>query len=255
LSAERVLLQETLIGCIKALTDVLAITSPIAFGRASRVKRMAMDLADALGHRGFWQLEAAAMLSQLGYISLPVELVEKLYNGEPMTTEEKALAAGAPAVADSLLSNIARMEPVLQILAAINAAQDGKSQSLLGARILSLVLDYDSLVAQGQTSDSALGQLKISGRKYDIVLMEKFTALIGAGRGDQEIRHLPLKQVVPGMTMMDDLKNEFGILLVPRGFEVSDSFVARMRNYSPKQLNAEVRVMVKLIQPKQIEAG
>ena len=40
-NAERSILKETLIGCIKALTDVLAITNPVAFGRANRVKRLA----------------------------------------------------------------------------------------------------------------------------------------------------------------------------------------------------------------------
>jgi DNA-binding NtrC family response regulator len=73
--AERVLLQETLIGCIKALIDVLAITNPVAFGRASRLKRLVMEFAEALNCKGFWQLEAATMLSQIGYMSLPVELV------------------------------------------------------------------------------------------------------------------------------------------------------------------------------------
>src|ERR1700721_2392392 len=37
LIAEKVLLQETLIGCIKALVDILATTNPVAFGRSPRV--------------------------------------------------------------------------------------------------------------------------------------------------------------------------------------------------------------------------
>src|SRR5687767_12345940 len=82
MNAERELLQETLIGCIQALVDVLAMTNPVAFGRASRIKRIAMEFAGLLGCEGHWQLEAACMLSQLGYLSLPVELVEKLYYGE-----------------------------------------------------------------------------------------------------------------------------------------------------------------------------
>src|ERR1700743_3529911 len=61
--AEKVLLQETLIGCIKALMDMLALTNPVAFGRATRVTRLATDLSAALGKANFWQLEAAAMLS------------------------------------------------------------------------------------------------------------------------------------------------------------------------------------------------
>jgi hypothetical protein len=52
--AERVLLQETLVGCIKALVDILAITNPVAFGRSS-------NLAAAIGNKGFWELEAAAI--------------------------------------------------------------------------------------------------------------------------------------------------------------------------------------------------
>ena len=42
-TAERSILKETLLGCIKALVDVLAITNPVAFGRASRVKRLTME--------------------------------------------------------------------------------------------------------------------------------------------------------------------------------------------------------------------
>ena len=68
----------------------------------------------------YWQLEAAAMLSQIGYLSLPPPLVEKLYYGERPTPEEKTLASGVPEVAMKLLENIPRLEPVTQILAALN---------------------------------------------------------------------------------------------------------------------------------------
>jgi hypothetical protein len=109
LIAEKVLLQETLIGCIKALIDILAMTNPVAFGRATRVKRLATDLAASLGNPNFWQLEAAAMLSEIGYISLSAELVEKLYYGKRLTPEERVLADGAPLVAQKLLGRIPRL--------------------------------------------------------------------------------------------------------------------------------------------------
>ena len=107
-SAERVLLQETVIGCIQALVDVLAITNPVAFGRASRIKRISMEFALSVGCKGFWQLEAASMLSQLGYLSLPVELVEKMYYGERLSAEEKVLAEGVSMVANKLLGGSSR---------------------------------------------------------------------------------------------------------------------------------------------------
>src|SRR5262249_55064993 len=40
ISAERQLLEQTLNGAIKTLADVLAVVSPSAFGRASRVRRL-----------------------------------------------------------------------------------------------------------------------------------------------------------------------------------------------------------------------
>src|ERR1700723_3469028 len=53
-SAERVLLLEKLIGGIKAIVDILAITNPVAFGRSTRVKLLATELAASLGNAGFW---------------------------------------------------------------------------------------------------------------------------------------------------------------------------------------------------------
>ncbi len=247
-SAERVLLQETLIGCIKALVDVLAITHPVAFGRASRVKSLAKEFAHDLGYRGFWQLEAAALLSQLGYLSLPVELVEKLYNGQLLTPDEKTLVSGVPDVAKKLLAHIPRLEPVTQILAGLNTPNNPKlPQGTLqkGSQILALILDFDSLVAQGLSPPSAIEQLKRRDGKHDLLLVEKLSARVGAGAGGEEVRQLPLHLVQPGMIFMDELRSEFGVLLVPKGYEVTESFLTRIRNFSAKVAGDEVRVMIK----------
>lgn len=248
-TAERVLLQETVIGCIQALIDVLAITNPVAFGRASRIKRLAMEFAQHVGCRGFWQLEAASMLSQLGYLSLPVELVEKLYYGERLSEDEKVLADGVPMVANKLLGHIPRLEPVLQILSAVTATDDqlkalGDGTIGLGARILSLVLDYDTLVVQGHGTDVAVQTLRSKSNRYGQPLLEKFASQMGAAAGTSEIREIPLRLVQPGMTIMDDLRTHMGTLLVPRGFDVSETFMERLRNFGTSILAEKVRVMV-----------
>src|SRR5581483_2216525 len=60
--AERVLLEQTLHGCVKALTDILALASPLAFGRATRVKQVVSSLATAAQVADRWSVEVAAML-------------------------------------------------------------------------------------------------------------------------------------------------------------------------------------------------
>ncbi|MEA3106115.1 MAG: hypothetical protein QOI88_720 [Gammaproteobacteria bacterium] len=244
LAAERTLLQETLIGCIRALIDVLAITNPVAFGRSNRVKRLAMDIAAAAGHASFWQLEAAAMLSQIGYISLPVELVEKLYYGSVLTREEGVLAESAPAVAQKLLGHIPRLQPVMEILA-ISQKPTGDSPDgfvMVGANILRLVLEYDTQIARGNSVEAAVQAVRARLDRHDKQLVGHLTSVLGAESRNDDTSQIPVGHVKPGMIILDDVRTHIGTLLVPKGFEVTDVFIERMRNFGPGILAEKVRV-------------
>jgi response regulator RpfG family c-di-GMP phosphodiesterase len=248
MNAERMLLQETVIGCIQALVDVLAIVNPIAFGRASRIKRLAMQFAESLGCSGFWQLEAAAMLSQIGYVSLPTELVDKLYYGEQLTPEEQVLAEGVPEVACKLLLNVPRLEPVIQVLEAARATDEqlqrlGDGTIGLGARILLLALDYDKLIARGDDGKAAIQTILTKESRYGRSLIEKFAALVGTATGTREILKIPLHKVQPGMVIMEDVRTHLGTLLIARGFEVSRPFLERLRNFGASILAEQVSVL------------
>jgi response regulator RpfG family c-di-GMP phosphodiesterase len=245
LIAEKVLLQETLVGCIKALVDILAITNPVAFGRATRVKRLATDLSKSLGKPKFWQLEAAAMLSEIGYISLPIELVEKLHYGKRLTSEERVLADGAPLVAQKLLGRIPRLEPVMEILAACRSPKSDLPDGLvkLGAGILSLVLEYDAQIAHGHSPGVALSAVRAQSGRFDHKLVENLESLVGVAAGAPEVKEIAVGRLTPGMVFMDDLFTHIGTLLVPKGFEVTETFLERARNFGPGILQEKVRVM------------
>ncbi|HEX4152255.1 MAG TPA: HD domain-containing phosphohydrolase [Steroidobacteraceae bacterium] len=244
LCAERVLLQETLIGCIEALVDILAITNPVAFGRATRLKRLSTELAQAIGIKGFWQLEAAAMLSQLGYISLPTEIVEKLYYGKRLTPEERAMADGAPQVTQKLLGRIPRLEPVLEMLDAVKKpgvmAEGALKQ---GTSILALLLEYDAHVVQGHPVEVVLQKLRAQKDRYDVTMINALESLVGSGIGSEDVDELAVDRLRPGMIFMDDLYNQIGTLLVPKGFEVTEAFLERVRNFGSGILHEKVRVM------------
>jgi CheY-like chemotaxis protein len=248
LIAEKVLLQETLIGCIKALVDILAITSPVAFGRATRVKRLATELSALSGKPNFWQLEAAAMLSQIGCISLPTELVEKLCHGKPLTREERVLADAAPLVAQKLLGRIPRLEPVMEILAACAQPSIDLPDGLikLGAGILSLVLEYDAQIAQGHSAAVAVSAVRAQAARFDSKLVENLESLVGLGAGtpEPEVKEIAVGRLTSGMVFMDDLRTPAGTLLVPRGFEVTETFLERARNFGDGIQYERVRVMV-----------
>ncbi len=245
-TAEKTLMQETLIGCINALIDVLAITNPVAFGRTNRVKRLAVDLAVALGLPMSWQLEAAAMLSQIGFISLPPELVVKVYDGKRLSAAETALVNRVPAVAQSLLGRIPRIEDVVAILKQSQEIQTSGDLSAprlaTAAQILRVVQAYDGLIASGRSTSAALQILRAGESRYGADLITGLAGLLEARAEPKTIHEMQVNAVKPGMTMMDDLRTSVGTLLVPAGFEVTQTFMERKRNFDSAILQAKVRV-------------
>ena len=185
------------------------------------------------------------MLSQIGYISLPTELVEKLYYGTHLTPEERVLADGAPQVAQKLLSHIPRLETVMEILTASRDVKSDLPEGLakLGADILRLVIEYDSLIAQGHPIDRAIAAIRAQMQRHDSKLVERLEAQVGALSEVQKLTEVAVGDVTPGMVFMDDLRTHIGTLLVPKGFEVTETFLERARNFGPGILQERVRVL------------
>jgi hypothetical protein len=171
--------------------------------------------------------------------------VEKLYYGKRLTPEERALADGAPAVAQKLLGQIPRLEPVMEILAACLQTNNDLPDGLikLGARILGLVLDYDAQIAQGHSVQAAMSALRAQSGRFDHKLLENLESLVVVGAGTPEVKEVLVSRLTPGMVFMHDLFTPVGTLLVPKGFEVTETFLERARNFGPGILQEKVRVM------------
>lgn len=227
-NAERELLEQTLTGAVKALSDLLALSNPTAFGRAARVHRTVAALCARLATPDRWAIEVAAQLSQIGSIQLPAALAEKIYFGQPLSPAEQALAGRGPAVADQLLANIPRLEPVRAILAAVGSAP-GAGGGPPGARLLRLATELDQLEVAGRTAQEALAALQARPEAADPVLLQALEAEI-ALRTATEIQELPLSQVRPGMQLAEDLHARNGLLLVARGFQVSQGLLLKLQS-------------------------
>jgi response regulator RpfG family c-di-GMP phosphodiesterase len=241
ITAERVLLEQTLHGSIKTLSDVLALAHPTAFGRATRIKQHVSEMAARLGVTERWQIEVAAMLSQIGCITLPPHTVEKLYHGEPLSDAEQAMADRLPAVAEQLLANIPRLEQVREILHFQDGRFDGGNSGKegrrgtalpLGSRLLKLILDFDVLEAQGAPAPVALDTLRSRHGWYDVTLVEAFAELRGNAGLVSEVYEMKVAALRTGMTFAEDVRTRSGGLLVARGQEVTESLLERIRNFS-----------------------
>ena len=255
-TAERVLLEQTLNGSIKALTDLLALVRPAAFGRATRVRRHVTALAERLAVHERWPVEMAALLSQVGCLTLPPQLADRLYaHGTPpgaargaatgatfpsatFTREEQAAIARLPEVAERLIADIPRLEPVREILrrqgdrwqdARPDARQDHAPP--LGARMLRVALDLDELETHGVATPHALSALEARTGWYDPALLRALRELHAAAAPRQIVREMRLADVAVGMSFAADVVGANGVLLVARGQEVTPSLVERIRSY------------------------
>lgn len=249
MTAQRVLLEQTLRGVIQTLTDILALTHPVAFGRANRLKRHAVDLARQIGiHQDLWPLEVAAMLSQIGGIILPNETLEKLYQGGVPNEKERAMIERLPAVTEQLLGNIPRLEPVLAILGHQDKPYRFNPAELdavhVGGPILKLVGDFDTLINQGSSAQLALDTLRSRSGRYDTVLLDAFVAIRSTAGQRKPIREVSILALRIGMVFAEDLRTKTGALLVTRGHEVTPGLLERLYNVPDVRALPPVKVVM-----------
>lgn len=235
-TAERILLQKTLLGSVKMLTEVLALANPTAFGRATRIKQRAGAVAEQFGEPERWKIEMAAMLSQVACITLPVETLERLYKGEELGPEDQAMSDRLPEIAESLLGNVPRIDDVCAMLRHQNEPFEreaaGKEGIPLGSRILKAVIDLDVLESQDIPPETALEMIRAVPGEYDPRVLAALGSVNVATTCDEEILELSISELRSGMVLLDPVRGTDGRLLVAHGQEVSVGLLERLKNFS-----------------------
>ncbi|MBU0595075.1 response regulator [Candidatus Bipolaricaulota bacterium] len=254
ITAEKELLGKTLKGAIKLLSEVLSLTNPTAFGHASRVRNVVRDLCKELKVPNPWLFEIAAMLSQIGCVTIPPETLAKVQNGEEFTADEAKMFESHPKVGCDLVAHIPRLENVSQIIAYQQKRFDGSgppSGSVagddipLGARILKVALDYDALKWSGLSDADVMLALSEREGWYDAQILEKVGNIRGP-KAPVSIRSVRMRELNTTMTLVEDVTTVEGSLVVGKGQEVTHSLCERLKNFSRhRDIKEPIRVMVR----------
>lgn len=241
ITSEKVLLEQTLHGSVKALTDVLALVNPVAFGRGTRARQSIDEVAARCGISERWPAQVAAMLSQIGCVTLPPEVLEKLDQGQPLAPDEQAMIGRMPGVTQQLLGNIPRLDPVRRILLYRNKQFNGEGppQDMVcgedipwGSRALKVIFDLDFLESQGVSLERALDILRGRTGWYDPSILKAIADIRGSTNHEMEMKEVSLREVKPGMVFAEDVKTARGVLLIARGQEVTPGVMERIMNFS-----------------------
>jgi response regulator RpfG family c-di-GMP phosphodiesterase len=183
ITAEKELLEKTLIGSIGVVMGMMSTANPRAFGRAQKLRKYAREIGGILSLETLWPLELAAMLSQIGQLMLPAELAFKVQSGTSLTKEEQDVVARGAENGRGLVEKIPRLEAVAQIIqfqhvrfdeAICLAGKVAPEEIPVEARIMKLVLDLTELEEGGMTLLLALRSLRYRYGWYDPQVLDAF---------------------------------------------------------------------------------
>lgn len=241
--AERILMQQTLYQSVELLVEVLSLTCPEAFGRAVSLRAAVRELGQHVKLHNLWQIEIAALLSQLGSIEVDPALLTRAAVGAPLTEQEATQMKKLPQLSQQILQRIPRLEPIHAILRHQNRGM-GKNVPV-GAKVLCLLTDYDTLTRTGHLSSrDALSVLSKRAHRYELTLIEGLMRAHEVRATDPELREILVKDLTGGMLLERDLLTQDGRLLIARGHHVTDALIARLKRNGSNTVTEPLLVRV-----------
>ena len=253
ITAERELLEKTLKGSIQAMTDILALTNPAAFSRALRLRDYSLQMANFLKVPDIWQIEVASMLSQVGCVTLPAEVMEKAFAGEVLNPQESEMFESHPQVGGQLIVNIPRMEKIAYMIThqqssvsemcKVDPTDSGHVQET-GAYILKAAMELDLLLTRGNSGEKSKGIMGAKSGRYPASILAALLA-VNVPELEKVERMSKIDQLRVGMILAEDLRTKAGVLVVQKNQEVSDTLRHRLLNFHVQRLIPdEVRVFI-----------
>ena len=218
-------------------------------GHGRRVAEMAKTLAQHLGlaEDAVQDVYYAGLLHDIGEIGLPDRLVNKPLTS--MSPQDRVLAEKHPQMGESALLALEPMAGAARLTRAHHERFDGRGfpdkligeNIPLGARILAVVNEYDglqrgTLFEDKLNPEQAAGFLKENSfKRYDPTVVEAFLKLLNvrAQKSAAARRHINVgtSDLRTEQVLARDLINHDNILLLTKGYRMTDAMIAKMRAY------------------------
>ncbi len=257
ITAEHELLSKTLSGSIKLMVDILSMLSPSIFSQANRLRNLARDLAVALHLEDrAWEIELAALLSQIGAVTIPRDILERWQKGELLEESETKIIRSIPRMGKSLIKNIPRLENIAEWIGYQNCTYNGRvvigaptaDNIPLVARILKVIVDFDRLIEKSYDPSVVFQTMLIHESEYDPTILaafrlnilsfdNRYLCKISDDRmGEKEIS---INGIRSGMVLSRDVIDKNGVLIVPKDTLITDVLIYKLTNYFHSQVISE----------------
>jgi response regulator RpfG family c-di-GMP phosphodiesterase len=231
---ERDLLEQTLAGTVKVLTEMLSAADPVTFGLAARAADLAEEVGRRMGLAETWALRVATLLAPIGLVTLPPALLDRHRRGAALAPRELHLLAGVPEAGARLLAGIPRLEEVARIIRRQEPGPDPDG-SPVQARILRAAMAFVRIRCGRVPARLALARLATGEASQDpevlAVLGEMFPA-DGTGGEVPEVRRVGLAGLRIGQVLAGPVLDGDGREILPEGTPLAFTHLEKIHNHA-----------------------
>jgi hypothetical protein len=243
--AEKELLNKTLSGSIKLLTDILSMVEPQAFGRGQTMRDIISAVSKKFKAEHEWEIPLAVMLAPIGNVTIPPDLLQRARAGMALSKVEEQIMTQLPETAARLLANIPRLEGVARIVRYQHKNYDGtgspqdavKGEALpLGSRLLKILADLAQLQTDRVSRLEALNEMQSRLGWYDPTLLatvrEYYGVAVAARDAASPCISIALSDLAPGMVMRSNIATKEGILILSAGNPLTEMTLEKIKNFA-----------------------
>ena len=225
-------------GSVALMRDILSMIDPDVFGHAQRLERLAKQMGEAVGYKPIWELEVAALLCQVGRVTLPEDIRALSLQTQKLKSHEMQQVKRVPEIGASLLKHIPGFNRISDIVGWQDKRFDGTGlpatpvsggQIPLGSRIIRLIRDLLVLEDGGLSRRAALEECKNRPGHYDPELVELAHELF---TGDDSVEKLvTMRDLSVGMITRSSIVDTAGRVMVAPGQEITSMMLASLANF------------------------
>lgn len=239
--ADRGLIDRTLFGVVNLLSQILSLVNPVALKKSQRLKQYCRHLAYESHLKERWLVEAAAMLSQLGCLSISPEILTRFESGESLDREIVKQIENQGDMAVKMLMHIPKLEKIIEILAAkdlpASSSSSCQGEQAVILRQCSLMLriafDLDGMIMAGMHPVEAMARLSEQPELYDAALAA-LLATYDFGLQNTVQLHIRCGELTTKMIIDEEIQAHDGTVLAKRNQPVTSSLMKELRHYAAR---------------------
>jgi response regulator RpfG family c-di-GMP phosphodiesterase len=171
-----------------------------------------------------WQIEVAALLSQIGCVAIPESILRQAYSGNTLTPDEFRLFIRHSQTGSEMIANIPRLEPVASIIFyqeknfnGTGFPEDDVAGEAIpfGSRLIKIASDYDVILQSGREVSQVISVIKarIGSGWYDPIIADNFIKVLSVQKKYRK-KNVLIKQLDDSMIISEDISSKDTTVIV-----------------------------------------